>query len=69
MYSSCYGSKDCVKRRFITCKLRLVIGWQNDRPIHVCAAINHDTNETIIITAYEPSLDEWQEGFVLRRKK
>ena len=41
----------------------LVLGWVENRPIHIVAAVNSETKETIIITAYEPTLEEWNENF------
>lgn len=48
---------------------RLVLGWRGNRPIHVVAADNTDTDETIIITAYEPGTDQWETGFRRRRRQ
>jgi len=47
----------------------LVLGWIEDRPIHLVVAINSEMNETIIITAYEPSLLEWNEEYSARKVK
>lgn len=47
----------------------LVLGWINDRPIHLVIAVNSEINETIIITAYEPSLVEWNKEFDVRKGK
>jgi len=45
----------------------LILGYIDDRAIHVVYAI--DENATIIIiTVYEPTLDVWQEGFKERRR-
>ena len=46
---------------------RLVLGWSGARPIHVVAAMNAETDEIIVITVYEPGLDEWDNGFRRRR--
>ena len=46
---------------------RLVLGWQGSRPLHVVVADNAETREAIVITAYEPDLGEWEQGF--RRRK
>jgi hypothetical protein len=48
---------------------RLVLGWLGNRPIHVVAADKTDTDETIIITAYEPGTDQWEPGFQRRRRQ
>jgi hypothetical protein len=42
---------------------RLMLGWINGRPLHVVAADNDDDGETIIITAYVPDPDLWDEDF------
>ena len=41
----------------------LVFGMHGTRPIHVVAADNHEAQETIIITAYEPDLVKWDPSF------
>lgn len=46
---------------------RLILGWRGTRPLHVVAADNHDAQETIIITVYEPDPGLWEPDF--RRKK
>lgn len=46
---------------------RLMLGWRDDRPLHVVAADDDTTNETYIITVYEPDPDVWEEDF--RSKK
>jgi len=46
---------------------RLILGWSSDRPIHVVAADNAKEQETIVITVYQPDVEEWEEGF--RRRK
>ncbi len=35
----------------------LILGWRGKRPLHVVAADDHDSQTTIIITAYEPDPD------------
>lgn len=45
---------------------RLVLGWRNERPLHVVAA-DDDNDQTIVITAYEPDSAIWQAGF--KKKK
>ncbi len=47
---------------------RLVLGWDELRPLHVVAARNEEENETIVITVYEPELDKWESDFKRRRK-
>ena len=45
---------------------RLILGWLEQRPLHVVAADDND-NHTIIITAYEPDIAIWESDF--KRKK
>ena len=33
------------------------------RPLHVVAAENVESGETIVITAYEPDREEWEQDF------
>jgi hypothetical protein len=46
---------------------RLVLGWRDLRPLHVVAADNQATGETIVITVYEPDPVEWEPGFRQRK--
>jgi hypothetical protein len=46
---------------------RLMLGWQDLRPLHVVAADNDADDETIIITVYEPDPALWEPDF--KRKK
>jgi len=45
----------------------LVLGYTEERPIHVVYAID-ENNTVIIITAYEPTLDIWKHGFKERKR-
>ncbi len=47
----------------------LMLGWKGSEPIHVVAADNKESEETIIITAYRPSDNEWEDGFKRRKKR
>jgi hypothetical protein len=47
---------------------RLMLGWRGTRPLHVVAADNHDAQETIIITVYEPDPTLWEPDFRRKRK-
>ncbi len=47
---------------------QLILGWRDARPVHVVLAHNHDDDETIVITAYEPDPDQWNAGFKRRRR-
>lgn len=42
---------------------RLVLGWRAGRPLHIVAAESTNTDETIVITVYEPDAGLWQPGF------
>ncbi|MCZ7539091.1 MAG: DUF4258 domain-containing protein [Anaerolineae bacterium] len=46
---------------------RLILGWRGNRPLHVVAADNHESQETVIITVYHPDPDQWEQDF--RSKK
>ena len=48
---------------------RLVLGWGDARPLHVVAAENAETGETIVITAYEPDPEEWERDFKRRKHR
>ena len=48
---------------------KLVLAFCNERPIHVVSSsFNPDENTTIVITAYEPSLEIWENDFKTRKK-
>ena len=47
---------------------RMVLGWAGSRPLHVVAAENRGAGETIVITVYEPDLDQWETDFKRRKK-
>jgi hypothetical protein len=42
---------------------RLILGWEGRRPLHVVAAENTETGETIVITVYEPDSTLWDTDF------
>lgn len=46
---------------------RLMLGWRDERALHVVAADDDEANETYIITVYEPDPDVWNDDF--RSKK
>jgi len=46
---------------------RLVLGWAGTRPIHVVASTDRVSEETVIVTVYEPEPERWQPGFERRR--
>jgi hypothetical protein len=45
----------------------LIFGWCGLRPVHIVAADNNTTLETIIITVYEPDSINWENGFKRRK--
>lgn len=47
---------------------RLMLGWDDERPLHVVAADN-DEGETIIITAYEPDPMIWEDDFKKKKEQ
>ena len=46
---------------------RLVLGWCQSRPIHLVVAENAETQETIVVTVYQPDPTQWETGFRRRR--
>ena len=46
---------------------RLILGWCGSRPLHVVFADNMETQETIVITVYEPEPAQWEPSFRKRR--
>ena len=46
---------------------RLVSGNAGDRPIHVVAADDVDSEATIVVTVYEPDPARWEPGFKRRK--
>ena len=47
---------------------RLMLGWIGARPIHVIAAEVPGTEESIIVTVYEPNPDQWEPGYRIRKR-
>ena len=47
---------------------RLVLGWLDGRPLHVVAAYEGETDDTIIITVYEPDPYKWESDFKRRKR-
>ncbi|MBI2570527.1 MAG: DUF4258 domain-containing protein [Candidatus Schekmanbacteria bacterium] len=47
---------------------RLVLAFAGGRPIHVVAADRPGTDETIVISVYEPDPDQWNETFSVRKQ-
>ena len=48
---------------------RLILGWSGSRPIHVVAADDAPAQETIIVTVYQPDIQEWESGFKRRKRR
>ena len=46
---------------------RLVLGCSGDRPLHVVAADDPESDITIVITVYHPDPDMWTPDFRKRR--
>lgn len=46
---------------------KLLLGWIGSRPLHVVVAESSEQMEKIIITAYEPNTDQWEDGFRKRK--
>ena len=46
---------------------RLTLGWVGQRPVHVVWATEAGTGRIVIITAYEPTVEEWDNTFRRRR--
>jgi hypothetical protein len=47
---------------------RLVLGWWKSRPIHVVVADDIEQGIRIVVTVYQPDLEEWEPGFTRGRK-
>jgi len=47
---------------------KLLLGWCDNRSIHVVAAENIDEQLVVVITAYEPTLNKWEADMKTRRK-
>lgn len=42
---------------------RLLMGWVKGRPLHLVIAENTEDGSIIVITAYQPDLNNWKPGF------
>ena len=47
---------------------RLILGWVGERPIHVVMAENRADGEFIVVTAYIPDPEQWDEKFTRRKR-
>lgn len=45
------------------------LGWCGPRPIHVVVADDPETQEPVVITAYEPDPFRWDSTFRVRRQE
>lgn len=48
---------------------KLLFALKNEKPLHIVYSENIIENTIIIITAYEPSLDIWENDFITRKKE
>lgn len=46
---------------------KLVYAIINERPLHVVYCLNQEEKQVIVITAYEPTTDIWEDNFKLRK--
>lgn len=46
---------------------RLILGYEEKRPVHVVSAYNPADDTEYVITAYKPDLIHWSENFTERR--
>jgi len=47
---------------------KLLLGFSNQRPLHLVFSYDNENQTYIIITAYEPSLDIWEHDLKTRKK-
>ena len=45
---------------------RLVLGWVDERPLHVVYSVNAEGQEHIVITTYQPDPSRWDAEFKQR---
>ena len=48
---------------------KLVLGYSNERPLHVVYSENFGSKEIIIITVYEPDSNLWEDNYSRRKAK
>ena len=46
----------------------LMLGFENDTPIHLVIAKNEKAGDCYVITVYFPKSDIWQDGYMKRRE-
>ena len=47
---------------------RLILGWSDERPLHVVCAWDAENLILVVITVYEPDPDVWMAGFERKRR-
>ena len=47
----------------------LLLGYDDEEPLHVVLALDEANDLLWIITVYKPTLDEWKGGFKKRRNR
>jgi uncharacterized protein DUF4258 len=47
----------------------LILGYDKKDPLHIVVALDQENRLLWIITVYKPTLEEWEAGFKIRRKK
>ena len=47
----------------------LILGYDKQDPLHLVVALDQENRLLWIITVYRPTLEEWDAGFKIRRKK
>ena len=48
---------------------RRLLGFDGDRPIHVVAAFDPGEALCVVVTVYDPGLEQWEADFKTRRSK
>ena len=51
------------------CPSRLLLGFAGDRPLHVVVALDESVGACIVVTAYEPAIEQWGADFRTRRSQ
>ena len=46
---------------------RLILGFDEERPIHVVSAYSSENDTEYVITVYEPDSSKWSDDFTERR--
>ena len=44
-----------------------MLGWYEERPLHVVAADDETSEETVVITLYRPAPEKWSDDFRTRQ--